>query len=99
MATNDNKAAILPTGAAASRDKWAKQLSIPPLGRDQSADYERLKRRLAIFTVSAQIAEVIALVGAPYRVIVGKLHTAVEWPRPARAELRLESLQHRAPGE
>jgi hypothetical protein len=48
MATNDNKAAIPPIGGATSPDKWMKQLSIPPLGRDQTADHERLKARLKL---------------------------------------------------
>ena len=33
-----------PTGGAEAPDKWAKRLAIPALGRDQAADYERLKQ-------------------------------------------------------
>lgn len=48
MATNDNKAGMPSTGAAAAPGKWSKQLSIPPLGREHSADYERLKQKLRL---------------------------------------------------
>jgi hypothetical protein len=48
MSTNDNKAGFLPAGGAAAPDKWSKQLSIPPLGRDHLADHERLKHRLKL---------------------------------------------------
>lgn len=48
MSMNDKKAGILPTSVAAAPDKWMKQLSIPPLGRDHTVDYERLKQRLKL---------------------------------------------------
>ena len=47
MATNDNKAGILPLGGGAS-DKWPKHLAIPLLGREQVADHERLKQKLKL---------------------------------------------------
>ena len=52
MATNDNKAAILPPllrgGGAGASGKWPKELAIPPLGREQAPDHERLKQRLKL---------------------------------------------------
>jgi hypothetical protein len=48
MATNDNKAGLLPLGGGAASDKWPKQLSIPPIGREHAADHERLKQKLKL---------------------------------------------------